>query len=80
MSTLADVARRARQRAALEPGGARDQALAAHPPPAELAYLTRHIRPAALLILIEQAGGTRIILPKCDPDAVNQGHKLARMF
>jgi hypothetical protein len=80
MTTLADVARRARQRAALEPGGARDQALAAHPPPAELAYLTRHIGAAAVLRLIEEAGGTRIDVPKCEPEAVNQGHKLARMI
>jgi hypothetical protein len=73
---MAAVARRATGAAAGVPGGARDQALAAHPPPEELAYLTELIGPAATLALIEAAGGTRIHIPQ----SVNQGSQLARMI
>lgn len=51
-------------------------ALAANPPPAELAYLADIIGPAATLRLIEEAGGTRIAIPK----SVNQATRLARML
>jgi hypothetical protein len=74
MRTLAAVARRAADRFAAAPGGVRDQALAAHPPPAELAFLAEIIGPRATLTLIEAHGGTRIKVPK----NVNQGSALAR--
>lgn len=54
----------------------RAAALDANPPPAELAYLADVIGPAATLRLIEEAGGTRIAIPK----TVNQGTKLARLL
>lgn len=34
------------------------------PPPAELAWLSQHLAPPALLALIEAFGGTRIYIPK----------------
>jgi DNA-binding NarL/FixJ family response regulator len=34
------------------------------PPPAELAWLSQHLAPPALLALIEAFGGTRIYVPK----------------
>ena len=74
LRTLAAVARRAADRLAAAPGGIRDQALAAHPPPAELAFLADRIGPAATLALIEAHGGTRVKIPK----GVNQGSALAR--
>ena len=72
----AAIAREARINARLRPGRARDAALAANPPPAELAYLVDVIGAVATLRLIEEAGGTRIAVPK----AVNQGTKLARLI
>lgn len=71
----AAIAREARINARLQPAKARDAALAANPPPAELAYLADIIGPAATLRLIEEAGGTRIAIPR----TVNQGTRLARM-
>ena len=76
MTTLAAVARRLSERARVAPGGARDAALARHPPPAELAYLAQRIGPAATLALIEAAGGTRLHIPK----SVHQGSRLARLL
>lgn len=60
--TLASVARNAIR--AARPGSPRDLALAANPPPAELDYLVSRIGAAATLALIEEAGGTRIGIPK----------------
>jgi hypothetical protein len=60
--------------AALNRASARDQALAQHPPPAELAFLADTIGARATLALIEAHGGTRVKIPK----TVNQGSALAR--
>ena len=70
------VARRARLRAQDVAGGALDHALAANPPPAELAYLSDRIGARATLALIEAAGGTRLHIPKSE----NQGSQLARLI
>jgi hypothetical protein len=75
-AALSSTARRARERAEAAPGGLLDQALAANPPPAELAYLAERIGARATHALIEAAGGTRIHIPK----AVNQGSKLSRLI
>jgi hypothetical protein len=74
MKTNADVARDAVRRAALRPGGARDRALAANPPPAELRDLAGLIGPRKTLELIEAEGGTRTFVPKVP----NQGTPLSR--
>lgn len=62
-ATLSAVARRAADRARVQPGGARDAALARHPPPAELAHLTSRIGPAATLALVEAFRGRRVSVP-----------------
>jgi hypothetical protein len=75
-ATLSAVARRARERAEAAPGGLLDQALAANPPPAELAYLAERIGARATLALIEAEGGHPLHIPK----SANQGSKLARLI
>ena len=65
-ATLSRVARRAIERSSTA-ASLRDAALAAHPPPAELAYLSSRIGAAATLALIEAHGGTRLHIPKSAP-------------
>jgi hypothetical protein len=64
MNEMSAVARRAAERARLSPTGTRAAALAAHPPPPDLAHLTDRIGPAGVLALVERHGGTRIHIPK----------------
>lgn len=53
--------------------------LQALPPPAELAHLARHLSPAALLVLLQEHGGTRLYIPhqpsQASPVAQAVGHE-----